>query len=153
METIFFVRVLLGLLAIILIVVAVGDWRRRLIPNWLTGGIAATAPVLWLVQGYGIWPEIGIQVILATALFALFVIFFAIGAMGGGDVKLIAALGLWFPVNAMLNLLIIMSILGGILTLAMLAHHRLTKRNGQPEIPYGIAIAAAALWTIFQTIS
>ena len=89
----------------------------------------------------------------ATALFVLFVIFFAIGAMGGGDVKLIAALGLWFPVNAMVNLLIIMSILGGILTLAMLAHHRLTKKNGQPEIPYGIAIAAAALWTIFQTIS
>ena len=73
--------------------------------------------------------------------------------MGGGDVKLIAALGLWFPPNNMINLLVIMSIFGGILTLAMLIHHRITRKSGRPEIPYGIAISAAGLWVIFQTIS
>jgi prepilin peptidase CpaA len=153
METIFFTRILLGLLSVALIVAAVGDWRRRLIENWLTGGIAAAAPVLWLFQGYGLWPEIGVQVILAVSLFLIFLIFFAIGAMGGGDVKLIAALGLWFPLGHMMNLLLIMSILGGVLTLAMLVHHKFTRKTGRPEIPYGIAISAAGLWIIFQTIS
>ena len=153
METIFFTPVLLGLLAIALIVAAVSDWRHRLIYNWLTGGIACVAPLLWLAQGYSLWPAVGIQVILAASLFILFLIFFAIGAMGGGDVKLIAALGLWFPLEPMVNLLIIMSILGGVLTLAMLVHHRFTKQPGRPEIPYGIAISAAGLWIIFQTIS
>jgi prepilin peptidase CpaA len=153
MESIFYTRALLGLLAVALIVAAVGDWRRRLIENWLTGGIALVAPLLWWAQGYDLWPEIGVQIILAVGLFLLFLIFFAMNAMGGGDVKLIAALGLWFPVSTMLNLLLIMSILGGGLTLAMLAHHRIAKKPGQPEIPYGIAISAAGLWIIFQTIS
>ena len=153
METIFFTRLLLGLLAIALVVAAVGDWRRRLIENWLTGGIACAAPLLWLAQGYGLWPEIGIQVIVGVCLFLIFLIFFAIGAMGGGDVKLIAALGLWFLLGQMMNLLLVMSILGGVLTLAMLVHHKFTKKPGRPEIPYGIAISAAGLWVIFQTIS
>jgi prepilin peptidase CpaA len=153
METIFFTRALLALLAIALIVAAVGDWRRRLIENWLTGGIALTAPLLWVAQGYGLWPDIGVQVLLALGLFLFFLIFFAMGAMGGGDVKLIAALGLWFPIGHMMNLLVIMSILGGVLTLAMLIHHRVSRKPGRPEIPYGIAISAAGLWIIFQTIS
>ncbi len=153
METIFFTRVLLALLALALVVAAVGDWRRRLIENWLTGGIALAAPLLWWVQSDPLWPAIGIQVLLATALFLIFLIFFAMGAMGGGDVKLIAALGLWFPLPEMMTLLLIMSILGGVLTLAMLVHHRLTRKAGRPEIPYGLAISAAGLWTVFQTIS
>jgi prepilin peptidase CpaA len=153
METIFFTRALLTLLAVALVVAAVGDWRRRLIENWLTGGIALTAPLLWLAQGYGLWPDIGVQVLLALGLFLFFLIFFAMGAMGGGDVKLIAALGLWFPIGHMMNLLVIMSILGGLLTLALLIHHRVARKPGRPEIPYGIAISAAGLWIIFQTIS
>jgi prepilin peptidase CpaA len=153
METIFFTRALLALLAIALVVAAVGDWRRRLIENWLTGGIALSSPLLWVAQGYGLWPDVGVQVLLALGLFLFFLIFFALGAMGGGDVKLIAALGLWFPLGSMMNLLVIMSILGGILTLAMLIHHRIARKPGRPEIPYGIAISAAGLWIIFQTIS
>jgi prepilin peptidase CpaA len=153
MESIFYTKALLVLLAIALVLAAVGDWRRRLIENWLTGGIALAAPLLWWAQGYALWPDIGIQIILAGSLFLIFLIFFAINAMGGGDVKLIAALGLWFPLNAMITLIVVMSILGGVLTLAMLIHHRIAKKPGQPEIPYGIAISAAGLWIIFQTIS
>jgi prepilin peptidase CpaA len=153
MATIILTRALLGALALALVVAAVGDWRRRLIENWLTGGIALAAPLLWWANHYALWPGIGIQLILATSLFIIFLGFFAMGAMGGGDVKLIAALGLWFPLGTMLTLLLVMSILGGALTLAMLAHHKLTNKPGRPEIPYGIAISAAGLWVIFQTIS
>jgi prepilin peptidase CpaA len=153
METIFFTRALLAVLAFALVVAAVGDWRRRLIENWLTGGLALLAPILWWVQGYDLWPDIGLQVIQGVTLFTIFLIFFAIGAMGGGDVKLIAALGLWFPLESMMTLLLVMSVLGGVLTLAMLIYHKLKHKPGRPEIPYGIAISAAGLWIIFQTIS
>ncbi len=152
MVSIVFTQLMFGTLAVALVVAAVGDWRRRLIENWLTGAIAVAAPLFWLAQGYAFWPDIGVQIIISAVLFALFLIFFAIGAMGGGDVKLIAALGLWFPLGAMMNLLLLMSILGGILTLAMLVHHKITRKPDRPEIPYGIAISAAGLCTIFQTI-
>lgn len=153
METIVLARGLLGLLAAALVFAAIEDWRHRLIYNWLNAGIALAAPLFWLSQGYGLWPDIGIQIILSLALFALFFAVFSIGAMGGGDVKLIAALGLWFPLQDMLNLLLIMSILGGLLTLAMLIEHKIRGKEGRPEIPYGLAISAAGLWIIFQTIS
>ena len=38
-----------------------------------------------------------------------------------------------------------MSIAGGVLTLGLLAWHRARKREGRPEIPYGVAIAFGAL--------
>jgi prepilin peptidase CpaA len=152
METIFWTRALLAALALALAVAAVGDWRRRLIENWLTGGIALAAPLVWWANHYALWPDIGVQIVLATGLFVVFLVFFAMGAMGGGDVKLIAALGLWFPIGTMLTLLLVMSVFGGILTLAMLIHHKLKHKPGRPEIPYGIAISAGGLWVIFQTI-
>ena len=38
-----------------------------------------------------------------------------------------------------------MSVAGGVLTLAILGWHRMRKREGRPEIPYGVAIAFGAL--------
>ena len=70
--------------------------------------------------------------------------------MGGGDVKLLGALALWLPLLAMLKLLLIMSILGGVLTLIMLAIHRWQRALGKPEIPYGIAISLAGLWVMIE---
>jgi prepilin peptidase CpaA len=68
--------------------------------------------------------------------------------MGGGDVKLLGALALWFPWQAVLSLIVLMAILGGIVTIVTVIHHRTTKRLGQPEIPYGVAISIAALWLL-----
>jgi prepilin peptidase CpaA len=70
------------------------------------------------------------------------------GAMGGGDVKMIAALGLWLPLTAVTLMLVVMAIAGGVLTLAMLVRHRLAEAKHQLEIPYGVAIAAGSLWLI-----
>ena len=41
---------------------------------------------------------------MAAAVFGLFAVAFALGAMGGGDVKLIAALALWLPFQAVIVL-------------------------------------------------
>src|SRR5687767_10453424 len=139
---------LIGLLALALAAAAIGDWRRRIIPNWLNGAIALLAVPFWWASGLSFWPEIALQVAVAAGVFALFAIAFHLGAMGGGDVKMVAALALWLPPVAVLQLLVVMSIAGGVLTLAMLIPHRIAKSGGSPEIPYGMAIAFAGFWLI-----
>lgn len=150
MKNIIFEYVLLGGLATLLMIAAITDWRSRLINNWLTGTIALMAPLYWLVSGLAFWPDMAIQTTLGICVFAVFAGFFAVGAMGGGDVKLLGALALWMPLIPMIKLLIVMSILGGVLTLIMLIIHRAQKALGQPEIPYGIAISLAGLWIIYE---
>jgi prepilin peptidase CpaA len=41
--------------------------------------------------------------------------------------------------------LILMSVAGGVLTLGILVWHRVSRREGRPEIPYGVAIAFGGL--------
>jgi prepilin peptidase CpaA len=48
----------------------------------------------------------------------------------------------------MLSMLMVMAIIGGVVTIVTVTHHRMTRTLGQPEIPYGIAISVAALWLI-----
>jgi prepilin peptidase CpaA len=89
-----------------------------------------------------------LQVALGLGMFTIFALLFAIGMMGGGDVKLLAAVALWFPWQSLPVLLFIMAVLGGIVTLATLVEHRWRGRMGPPEVPYGVAISLAALWLI-----
>jgi prepilin peptidase CpaA len=77
-------------------------------------------------------------------------IVYFLGGMGGGDVKLLGALALWLPPGATLKLLVIMSIAGGALTLAMVIRHRMASHEGKLEIPYGIAIAFGGFWLISE---
>src|SRR5688500_17057938 len=72
---------------------AVCDVRSRRIPNALTFGAAASALVYALATG-GIG-SLGFAAAGWIAGAALFFPFFALGGMGAGDVKLIAALGAW----------------------------------------------------------
>jgi|SRR5579862_461206 prepilin peptidase CpaA len=93
----------------------------------------------------------------ASVLIVSFVLF-SFGWIGGGDAKLAAATALWFGFNHLFDYLIYSSILGGVLTLLLIQFRmlplphvlvgrdwieRLHRRGG--GIPYGIALAAAAL--------
>ncbi|HEX8214006.1 MAG TPA: prepilin peptidase, partial [Allosphingosinicella sp.] len=89
--------VFLGILALMLTFAAVGDLRKREIPNWLNGAIAALAIPFWWAVGISVWPDMAIQLGVAAGVFALFALLFNFGFMGGGDVKMIGALALWLP--------------------------------------------------------
>jgi prepilin peptidase CpaA len=141
-------EILVGLLALMVVAAAVWDLRTRTIPNTLNAAIALLAIPYWWAADLALWPGVAIQIGLGLALFGLFAIAFAFGAMGGGDVKMIGALGLWLPLKAAMLMLAVMAIAGGVLTLAMLVRHRLAKAEHQLEIPYGVAIAAGGLWLI-----
>jgi prepilin peptidase CpaA len=139
-----------ALLAIALMVAAISDLRTRTIPNWLTGGLALLAPALWFAVGMHVWPDMAFQLGIGIAAFSLFAVFCALNAMGGGDVKLIGALALWLPLVPTVWMLITMSIIGGVLTILFWLRHRMTKSTAKLEIPYGVAIALAGLWAVYE---
>ena len=145
-----FATILIVMLACGLAVGAALDWRSRTIPNWLNAAIALGAIPFWWASGVHLWPGVALHLGIALALFAIFGAAFYLGLMGGGDVKMLAAVALWLPPLAVLQLLVVMSLTGGALTLAMVVPHRLRKAAGQPEIPYGIAIAFAGMWLISE---
>lgn len=136
------------ILAGLLIVAAVTDIRSRIISNRLNLVIAALAPAFWLAMGVEPWPGMAFQLAQGLIVLILFTGLFALGMMGGGDVKLLAAISLWLPLPALGFLIVLMSVLGGAVTLVTAVHHRMTKRLGRPEIPYGVAIALAGLWVV-----
>ncbi len=142
----------IGLLGGLLIVAAITDLRSRIISNRLNLAIAALAPLWWIISGLSFWPDVAAQLLTGLVVFGLFAILFARGWMGGGDVKLLGALALWFPWQAILALIVLMAALGGVVTLVTVVHHKMTRRLGQPEIPYGVAISLSALWLIWPTI-
>lgn len=111
--------VLLGALAMALLVAAFTDLKSRTIANKLNIVIAAGAPLYWWASGLSLWPGVGYQLGIAAMTFAVCALFFAIRQMGGGDVKLLTALALWFPPSDFLGLVLIMAMLGWVLTLAM----------------------------------
>lgn len=139
-----------ALLGVLLLVAAVSDLRHRIIPNRLNLIIALTAPLAWMAAGFGLWPDIVWQIGAALAVFMAFAALFALGGMGGGDVKLIGALALWIDVRLLLSLLLVMSIVGGVIAAGMLIRKRLSKAEQNPEVPYGVAIAIAGLWALYQ---
>jgi prepilin peptidase CpaA len=94
----------------------------------------------------------------ALVVLAVAFVFFARGWIGGGDAKLAAATALWLGFDHLMAYLLDASIFGGILTLLMIRFRsmplpqalagqdwamRLHKLDG--GVPYGIALAAAAL--------
>ena len=135
-------------LALLLLSAGIEDVRIREIANWKNAAIALLAPAWWWATGLSLWPDVAIQVAIALAVFGLFTAAFAMGAMGGGDVKMIGALALWFPFSALSQLLVTMSLVGGAITLALL----IERRKRDIEVPYGVAIAIAGLLTLGEPV-
>jgi prepilin peptidase CpaA len=138
---------LLVILGLVLMAAAVIDVRTYTIPNWLNLAVALLALLFWWAIALPLWPDAAIRLGVAFAVFALLALAFYLGMMGGGDVKLAAALALWFPPLATVKLLVIMSFAGGVLTLIMILVHRAGRKEGRPKIPYGVAIAVGG-WAI-----
>ena len=145
-----FTEILLGILAILLVYAAFVDVRTFTISNRLNLAVALMAPLFWLSVGLPLWPDAAIQLAVAAGVFVLLAVAFYTGMMGGGDVKLAAALALWFAPATTVVFLVYMSIGGGVLTLVVLILHRMKKKAGKPEVPYGVAIAFGGLVILIQ---
>lgn len=96
-----------------LLCVAVYDFRKRRVPNWLvlSGAVLALA-----ILGLGAQPfGVGWTAALAGAAsgFGFLLLFYAMGLMGAGDVKFAGALGLWVGTSALVPIWIIASLFAG----------------------------------------
>ena len=148
-------------LGLAMVAVILSDAIRYTIPNWLNGVILALyLPAAFLLP-VDVLPALaaaGIVLVLGLGLFAL-------GLMGGGDVKLIFALTLWAGWGQpALQFIFMTAVMGGLLVVLVLMLRALfppfmTKKDPnrvlprlltrKQPVPYGLAIAAAFLWLLF----
>jgi prepilin peptidase CpaA len=142
---------------------ASSDLLTMRIANWLVGLVILAYLALALLAGIG-WTEMGMAAAAAAIVLAISFAFFAFGWIGGGDAKLVSATTLWIGFGLMLQYLIYAALLGGALTLLLLWFRRLPLpaplarqvwidrlHNPKTGVPYGIALAIAALLVYPQT--
>ena len=158
-----------ALVAIAVIAIAAyTDWRRHVIKNSLTLPAIALGLLLHFLGGG--WHGLLFGLMGLAAGFALMLIPFVLGQMGGGDVKLMAALGSLLGAYAILNVFLYTTLAGGLLALAFALYRKegfktlrrtwhlavgvfiirtrpiMTAEPGQAgTIPYGLAIFAGTI--------
>ncbi len=142
---------------------ASSDLLTMRISNRVALALVAGFFALALARGMP-WREIAVHVALGVAVLAVAFVCFARGWIGGGDAKLAAATVLWFGPDEAISYLLYASLLGGVLTLAMMRFRLapLPAFLGKQEwaarlhradagVPYGIALAVAALLVYPET--
>ena len=151
---------------------AVIDVQQRRIPNWLTYPAIGIGVLLraYYFGWYGLLTALG-GCLLAGGIVSLF---YAVRAMGAGDVKLLAALGTMVGPRHALILLMATALAGGVMALvyasyrgrlrttlinvgSVMKFHASSGLQTHPEtnldnpdalrLPYGLAIAAGTFYT------
>jgi prepilin peptidase CpaA len=95
----------------------VWDLYSGRIPNFLTFGAALVALCVHAYMGG--WTAAGMSLAGWAAGVALFFPFFALGGMGAGDVKLLAAIGAWLGPTTVVWVALFSSIAGGAMALVV----------------------------------
>lgn len=141
---------------LLLLVALALDTAKYIIPNWLVLTVAGLYPVFVLLSPEK--PDWLIALAVGAGMFVAGFAIYAFKMMGGGDVKLLAALSLWTGKTSTLEFVTITAVYGGLLALALIVGRKFvpwlyTKMPegskiprvltiGEP-LPYGIAIAFA----------
>ena len=169
-----------GLLGLVLVLAAVSDWRTGKVPNALTYPAVALG-FLWAgVCGLIGEPPSGVLDGLQSAAigfgaaFIPFAILFAAGGIGGGDVKLMAAVGtLSASWQCVLSAAVYAFIIGAVMAVFLMIRHGLVRQTlrrmmgaallgargvsaAPPEqrhrVPFAVAIAAGGLLAVAETM-
>jgi prepilin peptidase CpaA len=115
-----------ALLATVAITAAIFDYRERRVPNWLTlaGLIGGVALNTFLLQTTGLWTSLkGLGIALA-----IYLPLYLLRGVGGGDLKLMAALGAIAGPKNWIVIMLLTSLVGGIAALILVtAQGRLRK--------------------------
>ncbi|MBB4369414.1 Flp pilus assembly protein protease CpaA [Bradyrhizobium sp. cir1] len=152
---------------LLLLYVATLDVATRLIRNEVCLALA----LLGIASQIGSPVQLAQSLIAAAILFLLLLIIYTRGWMGGGDVKLLTAVTIGFPLTGVIQLLTITAMAGGVLAMAHLVMRNLPYPKLAPAgssfarrvyaverwrhlrhapLPYGVAIACGGIWAIFS---
>lgn len=156
--------IILAPVAILSLWCAWTDVTRRRIPNAAVLALAALYPVA-LTSGAlsGVWWA-GLAV--GGVLFVVGLAGFALGMIGGGDVKLAAVLGVWAGSSDFVGFVLITALTGAVLSVLILATRNSAvahlfahpiqagpqtdgRETASESVPYGVALAAGGLWIAF----
>ena len=153
-------------LAAMLVVTSYAELKNNRIPNWIT----LPGLLVGLLAGYlpgGI--TLGQSVVGFGVGFGFLFVFYMFGGMGGGDVKLMGAVGALMGYPMILSVLMFTALIGGAMGVAVLIWNQRALRSvlthlnpfrrapieptaeeaPKPSIPYGLAIIAGCLVTFF----
>jgi len=144
--------------AALLVTAAIWDVRHYVIPHWISPAIVGLFGLYLVGSGFAVSWEAAL--IAGGAVFVVGACFFAFGAIGGGDVKLLAATALWAGLDELTLLLLATVLVGGVLALGSLMFGAITAprpagrlgaqatkiQSAQPaQLPYGVAIAVGGV--------
>ena len=136
----------------------VSDMVSMTIANRVSILLVATFALVAPLTGMA-WADFGWHFAAGALVLCVTFSLFALGTMGGGDAKLLAATALWMGMSLeLLQYLVQASVLGGVLTLMILFYRKsplsvvtggnvLLRHfaNEKVGIPYGVALGVAGL--------
>lgn len=144
--------VIVALFLLPLAVAACWDVVAFRIPNALPLALVVLFPLAVALAPAPV--AVGWHVAAAILVFVIGAGLFALGMLGGGDVKLMAAASLWLGMNSLALFLVVVSLAGAVLTMVLLVlralplHHAMAGwgiqvpvLRSRAGIPYGVAIA------------
>lgn len=133
------------------------DLFTMTIPNRISIVLVAAFGVAAAMTGIG-WSALASHLGAGFLMLVIGIGMFAMGWLGGGDAKLLAATALWIGFDHLLAYLIVAGIAGGLLAIVILLYRSilpplwlarqrwaLNLHSARTGIPYGIALAAAGL--------
>jgi prepilin peptidase CpaA len=137
---------LIVLLCLAMVAAAVEDAARLRISNITSLVVVVGAVAAAVIEGpsLALWQNVVVLLIILVVGTTAF----SAGWLGGGDVKLFAAAGLWFDLRSATWFVALTFFAGGVVALGYLASRpfrRAAKSSKNTRVPYGIAIALGAL--------
>jgi prepilin peptidase CpaA len=159
-----FHMLLVALFPLAMAFAAISDLTKMTISNKLAIVLVAGCLALAPATGMG-WQDLALHGAAGAVVLVVTFGFFAAGWIGGGDAKFAAAVSLWVGWSGLLEYLALAALFGGALTLIILSYRQavlpgfvtrqpwLMRLHDQKSgVPYGVALAAAGLWTYPDSI-
>jgi prepilin peptidase CpaA len=148
---------LLVVLALLLVAAAVEDAMRLRVSNVTCLGVLIAAAIAMAWAGFP--PALWQNALVFAVLLIAGTLLFGAGKIGGGDVKLLATLGLWVNIAGAIWLLASVLIAGGVLAILFVGTRllrgrpsRLRDKKRGGGIPYALAITAGAAFVFASQI-
>jgi prepilin peptidase CpaA len=142
---------------------AMMDFFTMKIPNYISTMLVVSFLLISPLTGM-VWEHYLFHLGSGFAVLALGVVLFAIGIVGGGDAKLMAAATVWLGPENLPQYVLITALIGGVLSVALVMYRWVALprwllvqdwasrlHNRKEGIPYGLALAGGALWIFPST--